>query len=91
MWNAAEASHSGANRVWRNSRNESGANCCKDVTNAVISGEGDLINWHDPAPWARPRNSPTEACGARHTRRNDPAVHDPDATWHWVIAAISNG
>jgi len=90
MWNAAEASHSGANRVWRNPRNESGANRCKDVTDAVISGEGDLINRHDSAPWSRPRDPAAEACGARHTRRNNPAVHDPDATWNGAIAAISN-
>jgi hypothetical protein len=86
----AEARDGGANRVWRDSRNKSSANRCKDITDAVISREGDLINWHDPAPRTRPGNSPTEACGARHTSRNDPAVNDPDASWHWTIAAISN-
>jgi hypothetical protein len=56
----------------------------------VVPREGDLINWHNPAPWARPRDSSTEACGARHASRNDPAVHDPDATWNGAIASISN-
>jgi hypothetical protein len=86
----AEASDRGADRIWCNPRNESSANRCKDITDAVIARKSDLINWRDPAPGTSPSDSPTEACGAGHTRRNDPAVNDPDAAWHWTIAAISN-
>ena len=90
MRDTAEASDRGADRIWCNPCNESSANRCKDITDAVIARKSDLINGHNPAPWARPRNSPTEACGARHTRRNDPVVNDPDATWNGTITSISN-